>query len=63
MTCFVDSNYLTFPVNTGADKKKLSIRAADGSVCTLNIRLDENAPDFTAFIDVRRSGRGARDRT
>lgn len=54
MKALIDSNYLTFPVNTKAEKKRLTITAENGSVYPLNLRLDSESPDFTAFIDVRR---------
>ena len=54
MTVHITSNYLTFPVNTKADKAKLTLAAPGFPSCALNLRFADGEPDFTAFIDVRR---------
>lgn len=50
----IEKKYLIFPINTSIGKKRLTFLKDHISVYALNIRLDNLAPDFEAFIDVSR---------
>lgn len=54
MNWLVDTPYLVFPVNTKAKQKRLTFERAGEPVYELDIKLDTVAPDFWAYIDVRR---------
>ncbi len=50
----VTHKYLVLPVNTLAREKRLSFYLGDECVYALNIKLDNIAPDFYAYIDLSR---------
>ena len=50
----IKRKYLIFPVNTLASIKKISISSREEDTYCLDIRLDNIAPDFFAYIDVSR---------
>lgn len=54
MELTVTKKYLIFPVNTNAKNKEVSFTAENKQVYFLNIKLDNYAPDFYAYIDVSR---------
>jgi len=54
MIITVTKKYLVFPVNTQAPLKKLSFSAQSQTVYALDIKLDDTAPDFEAYIDLSR---------
>lgn len=54
MEITITKKYLVFPVNTSAKNKLLSFSAEDKTVYEFNIKLDNYAPDFYAYIDVSR---------
>ena len=54
MKLTVTHSYLAFPVNTAKKMKKLLFSDGDKLVYDLDIRYDPIAPDFTAFVDLRR---------
>ena len=54
MKITVKSNYLIFPVNPLSKKKKLSFLQNGENVYSLDIKLDNYAPSFHAYVDVSR---------
>ena len=50
----IQKKYLIFPVNTFLPRKKLMFKIDGETVYSLNIKLDNYAPDFFAYIDVSR---------
>ena len=50
----VKHKYLIFPVSTYASEKLLTLSSSSGEDYSLNIRLDNIAPDFRAYVDVSR---------
>lgn len=50
----IESKYLVFPVNGQATSKKLFLKSGERNLYTLDIRLDNYAPDFQAYVDVSR---------
>ena len=54
MDHLVKSKYLVFPVNTLATKKSMNFIKDGKSIYYMDIRLDNIAPDFFAYIDVSR---------
>lgn len=54
MKSIICSKYMIFPVNMLAVKKKLVFKRGDETVYQLDIKLDNENPDFYAYIDVSR---------
>ena len=54
MELTIIKKYLVFPVNTNAKNKRLSFSGEDRTLYEFNIKLDQYAPDFYAYIDVSR---------
>ena len=50
----IEKNYLVFPTNVNAKQKNVTFYDGGEEVYVLNMRLDETAPDFYAYIEVSR---------
>ncbi len=50
----INHKYLLFPVNTLSTKKKMVFKRQDKTVYSLDIKLDNVAPNFYAYIDMSR---------
>ena len=50
----IEKNYLVFPTNVNAKQKNVTFYDGGEEVYVLNMRLDETAPDFYAYIVVSR---------
>ncbi len=48
----VQKRYLNFPVKSGAEMRRMSVRFADGTVRDFEIELALGEPDFWVFMDV-----------